>query len=370
MTATYTYLVADLRTNTILAELPLVNVSYEHALNTAGSFSASLKLGDKRIAQLDSEATTTPTRTAIYVDRNGEIVWGGIIWSRNYSSENSTLQLGGLSFESFGAKHHIRPSADYAQVDQLSIARDLWFRMSNLPGANIGVVLGTELSGRLRDRTYLGYELKPVLEAIEQLSQVNDGFDWRIHAYYDGAGLPAKRMEFGYPRFGKPAVETGFVFEYPGNVISYTWPEDGRASATHVYTVGSGQEYDMIITTATNSAWIAGGGARLEDVTTYKDVTRLSTLQAHAIRDLAERAPVPSVPELTVTAHGDPEFGTYGVGDGFKLEISDYRFPAKIDETTGDQISPGHTSEWRMTSIATSPGAGGQPEKIQLKLEK
>jgi hypothetical protein len=75
----YRYFVTDLVSNQVIAEIPFNGVSYERALKTAGSFSGSIPLLEET-QHLDLYNSTMPGKTGLYVVRNGECVWGGIIW--------------------------------------------------------------------------------------------------------------------------------------------------------------------------------------------------------------------------------------------------------------------------------------------------
>lgn len=96
----YRYFVTDLMTNQLLAELPFTGVSYGRALKGAGSFSGN-------IAVLDATAAaniydyTIPGRTALYVVRNDDCVWGGIIWSRSYTTSAKSVSVSASEFTSY-----------------------------------------------------------------------------------------------------------------------------------------------------------------------------------------------------------------------------------------------------------------------------
>jgi hypothetical protein len=100
LVAEYRYFVADLLSNAVIAELPFEGVSYERAIKGAGSFSGTVPVIDKTAA-LSLYENTLPGKTALYVVRNGLCVWGGIIWSRSYSSQNRDLSVTAAEFTSY-----------------------------------------------------------------------------------------------------------------------------------------------------------------------------------------------------------------------------------------------------------------------------
>lgn len=352
--ATYRYLFADLRTNKVLAELPLRTPHFELGLPRAGSFSATLPLGDSRIAARDPISATVPARTAVYVDRDGVLLWGGIIWTRRYRTSSKTLELAGAEFRSYFDHRQIIATTGFAATDQLTIARSLVSAAQAYTGGDIGITLGAEASGVLRDRTYNGYELKNVGEALTQLSEVENGFDFTVEVAYVN-DTPTKTLRLGYPRRGRRAPESGWLFDYPGNITDYEWPEDGTGMATTRRATGAGDQQGMLIAAAADSSLIDAGYPLLEASRAYGDVIIQTTLQAHANADLAATKQVLTIPTVTVRADLDPMIGTYIVGDDCRLRITDERFPAGID------------GFHRIVNIAVDPQDNG-PEKVVLTL--
>lgn len=96
----YRYFVTDLLTNDVLAEVPFTGVSYERAIKSAGSFSGSVPVLDKTSA-MDLYDNTMPGRTGLYIVRNNECVWGGVIWSRSYSVAEKSISVNAAEFTSY-----------------------------------------------------------------------------------------------------------------------------------------------------------------------------------------------------------------------------------------------------------------------------
>lgn len=99
----YRYFVTDILSNSLIAEIPFSGVSYERSLKSAGAFSGSIPVLDSTAA-MNLYDNTLPGRTALYVVRNDECVWGGIIWSRSYDVVGKTLSVQGSEFTSY--LHH------------------------------------------------------------------------------------------------------------------------------------------------------------------------------------------------------------------------------------------------------------------------
>ena len=72
--------------NSIIAELPLTAVSFDTQLNSIGSFTGELLLSGMDAAKLNIFNGTNPGQTCLYVDYNGQIIWGGVICCLLYTS--------------------------------------------------------------------------------------------------------------------------------------------------------------------------------------------------------------------------------------------------------------------------------------------
>lgn len=101
--ASYRYFAVNIVTNEILAEIPFSDVSFERGLKSAGSFSGTISVAPET-KNLNLYDNTMPGKTALYVTRNDICIWGGIIWSRDYSLVARTITINASEFTSY--LHH------------------------------------------------------------------------------------------------------------------------------------------------------------------------------------------------------------------------------------------------------------------------
>jgi hypothetical protein len=360
MTTTYRYIFADLLTNAVLAELPITGVAFNQQLNQAGTFQAHLLLSGINSFQYNVDASTIPGRTAIYVDRNGVIVWGGIIWGRDYNSSSQTLSITAREFESYFERRRITTDTVFANVDQLTVAQTLFNNAQSAPFGNIGVIVPTNTSGVLVDRIYYAYELKQVYGAVQDLSRALDGFDFNIQTSYSSGDI-IKTLVMGYPRIGTVYSSTdpsAVVFNFPaGNVVEYAYPEDGSIAANTIYGLGAGSNEGKLIATASDATKFADGWALLEDQANYSDTTDATLLSELAQGQVSALSYPPTTVKVVVPAYVDPVFGTYKIGDDARLMITDSRFPTGLDEIyriVGLNVQPGEDSPERVTITLTN----------------
>jgi hypothetical protein len=361
MTTTYRYLFADLLTNEIVAELPITGVSFTQQLNQAGAFSAHLLLSGVNTFGYNVDASTQPTRNAIYVDRNGVLVWGGVIWSRSYNSADQILSITAREFESYFEHRLISTTEAFTNADQLLIARTLIDNAQALPNGDIGVITNAETSGVLIDRVYYDYEYKNVYSAIQDLSKQDDGFDFNIKVEYDGVTFePKKTLVLGFPRTGN--VDSGVgdlqtpVFIFPaGNIVEYGYPEDGSIVSNNLYVTGAGSNEGKLRANAQDAASITAGFPLLDVTVSYSDITDQTVLNELALAQVQALATPPPIISVVVPAFVEPQFGTYAIGDDARLIIQDERFPQGLDAV------------YRIVGLNVLPGEDG-PERVTITL--
>lgn len=366
--ADWTYLLADLRTNTITAEIPLAGAKPGKKLGSSGGLSGSWALSSRWVGG-DPYSLTRPARTALYALRDGRPWWGGIVWTSRYDSRTRQIQLGASDWWSYFDHRKILPllgtdpavnvvaslATTYTGVDQNQIARNLLALAQSHTGGSLGVVADGTDSGVLRDRTYTGYELTDVGDALTKLSQLDGGPDimFDVSPTLDSQGRPVRIMRIGAPTLGQMGSPN--VFESGGNILSYTWPSDGTRMTTRAFAVGDGMEIGQLIAVSEDTARYDDGWPLLETDTSYSTVSVASTLQSHADADQAAAKLPVVVPTLVVRGDGrnargevvGPAIGDYAPGDDARVVIQDGFFAVGIDTTmriVGIDVDPGDGS--------------------------
>lgn len=334
--ADYRFLGADLRTGAILGELPLSGVRYGRVLNGAGRASGSMSLAHRTTTGTRLSpaylAATAPGRTGLWVERDGVLMWGGVIWARDYNDGRLTIEAAELW--SYFHRRRLGTTKTYSATDQLDIVRDLIDYAQSQPGGDIRIDVVTTDSGVVRDRTYYGYERQVIGTLVEQLAAVNDGFDFSIDVAWTPGGELGATLNFGYPQRGRRATVTGIVFEPGRNIGSYRWPEDASRQANVIVGVGAGEGDAMLGVTVEAGSVLDIGYPRLTDVISHKDVRVLSTLTGHANAALsARRFPIVNPTMIDVQVDSDPPLGSWIMGDEcrFRVDVDDERFPDGLD---------------------------------------
>jgi hypothetical protein len=348
-------------------------VSFTSVLNGAGTLSGSLLVTDKTQTYLNIWGATQPARTALYVERFSDggtptLVWGGIVWARDYNSTTQHITLNASEFESYFDKRKIiavsgtTGSQVYKNADPLLIARTLIQNAQLAPAttnSNIGVITGSELSGTTVSKTYFDAELKSVLAAVQDLSHAStSGFDFKIVVAYDGAFNPTKTLKIGYPRLGtaySTSNATAPVMEFPGNVIEYTLLEDGTLAANFIFAVGVGNGQGKLNRYSSDPTQWTAGWPLLEAATNYGDVSSQSLLDNLALGQLNAVKNPPISLKIIYPPYVDPILGSYSLGDDVRIRINDDR-AGQVDDY------------YRIVSISVVPGENNTGERATLTL--
>ena len=162
--AVYRYFTTDLLTNQVLAEIPFKGVSFERSIKAAGSFGGNIPVIPET-ASMDLYNSTMPGKTGLYVVRDSECVWGGIIWNRNYNVVDRELSVSASEFTSYF--YH----------------RNIWKTWTHDFGATI-VASGGTLTGTLEALEYdfpVGSSVRLIFPEVS---------DFQYNAYYTIASSP------------------------------------------------------------------------------------------------------------------------------------------------------------------------------------
>jgi hypothetical protein len=146
------------------------------------------------------------------------------------------------------------------------------------------------------------------------------------------------------------------VFEFPaGNVVEYSYPEDGTVAANLIYVVGAGSNEGKQILTATDTVRLGQGWPLLEDSANFADITDVTLLSKLASGQVAAVSYPPTTMKLVAPPFESPQLGTYKIGDDVRIRILDDRFPNGLDAI------------YRIVSLNLTAGENG-PERVTLTL--
>ncbi|MFJ7267245.1 hypothetical protein ACIQV3_11370 [Streptomyces sp. NPDC099050] len=358
----YRVLLCDLRTDRLIDVLPMRDVTLDDYIGKTGRLTAMIPIPNRALADR-ARAALLPGRTAVWVQRGADIIWGGILWTHHLASDSrgmlsARIQVG--AWESYLYGRTLFDTYTAAQVDQAEIVRHLIDYVQQTPGGDIGITYDYTRHRVLRDRTYLRYDHARVGDLIDDLAAVENGFEWRIASYRSASGLRAKQLQLGHPVIRTGAADV--VLDHPGHIVSYAWPADATQLATAWQSRGAATNGNqasasvpLMSPVEVAADHIAAGWPRLDGTSDYATADQQTTLDAHARADAAAALTAVTIPEITIRLDHVSTLAL--IGTTVRVRIRDLWHPETLD------------ARFRVVGLSITPPARDQPETATLYLE-
>ena len=308
MPAQFRALIATVTAPTVfIAELPITGLQYQTAINAPATATVEMPL------DAPGAPTIAAGSTVLWIERNDALVFGGVIWAVAGDAGQNTATVSAGDFLTYLQRRTIRTTQTFTNADQLDVARAIVDYANAVPDAlNIIGTAGTNTSGVNISRTFPSWERKNVGAAIEQLADVNNGFDFVLELTYQG-NTPTVELVLTSPNTGNP---TDHVFDLQANIETLSFTADATQLATQVDALGSGEGPDKLVATATQAS---SAYALTQTTIAFSDIAGATLLGTHADRQLAlRRAPITAV-SAVIRPDVDPLPGTYAAGDIVEL---------------------------------------------------
>lgn len=369
-TGTFTQAGTATAPNRIISELPFTGVNFSSQLNSVGTFQGHVLLSGLNATTANVFDGTLPAKTILWVLYTNPItfttnpVWSGVIWAREYDSASQTLSISAQEMMSVYNRRRISTTKTYSTfTDPAVIARQLLQYTEGLSHGNTGLTYNTTTTVYSTKNVYEGYQLKSVYSAIKDLAA--RFFDFKIQPYWN----PTYGFLYNIFIIGVGSNYTASdspIFQFPGNVIEYKFPEDGSGTVNKLYGLGYGDNttkfeaiaYDPTLIGSSTSQPLTATWPLLEDSTSYTDipdntlVTDLTKGQLNAI------SYPPTTVEIVIAPYVDPYYSIdFFVGDEARVNIKDDFFPGGLDTIL------------RIVAVTVNPGEAG-PSRVTLTLTR
>jgi hypothetical protein len=377
----YRAIFCDLLTDRTIDVLPLTQVSFDDYIGKPGSLDGTVPLPNSALAA--RARRMQEGRTAVYVERDGELWWGGIIWTRTLQSDDQgvlTLGLQAATFDSYAGRRIIRPlpqlgkkTLEFDNADQFDIVRGLWDYMKQTPGGDVLVSYDTGESGVLTSAVWNDGDETVVSDAIDQLAGTDTGFEYHVVVYRDpDTGQRVRRLQFGRvdPADTSPTAKVAkiradgadLLFDQPGGILTYSLPYDGtrggtaaRARGADISSDSSTESGPIISGEVVATDLITGGYPRVDLSSDHGTVTDPNLLGPLATAELAVARGSVMIPDITVRLDDlvPPEM----LGRTARVRIRDAWFAEGLD------------ARYRIIGVKVTPPERGTPETAELFLE-
>lgn len=333
-----TYLLYDIMSGQFLGDIPFEQVSFSQQLNDAGRWQGVLTIEDPRVQALAWEPATRPGRTALYVEANGVLVWGGIIWTRRYTRSERKLRVGANDFWSYFNSRAQAKDYSYQWVypvteDPMVIAQTVMndalastgsgFASGNVLSLAVNVH-GTTASQDWVSMSYPYTELQTVEMIVTQLQQMGYGvgFDFLSNCAWDSSHIPTQSIDLWYPRAGRLAAESFLTID-TASAADWEWPEDATQTGNQVYETSTSMGSILVIQGYTPA--LTAGYPLLEQLIMHPDINSTPVVQVVldqvAQADISLYAYPITAPTVTLPMFGDPAIGDFTIGDDVRFMI-------------------------------------------------
>uniref|UniRef100_A0AAU2V6W2 Minor tail protein n=1 Tax=Streptomyces sp. NBC_00003 TaxID=2903608 RepID=A0AAU2V6W2_9ACTN len=318
----YRYLAQHALTGELIAsDLPLTDVEFGPQLNGPGSLTAKL---EPRFARSLPEVADEGN-VCLYVERDGFLRWGGLLWQA--TPQNRTLSLEAAGWSSYlQHRHDIHGELDgrgpYVNADPCRVIRDIWAYAQSLPDGDLGVQVDAATStakvGTPAEPYRFNWWEDPVLgNAIDDLVKANDSPDYTCDTAWGPDDTIVRRLRLAYPRLG--ARRTDISFASGINIIDA--PPVTRSADEYAQTViatgaGEGRAKGRVIDS------VRDGRLRLEHVLDLPDVKGTDILAQRARAERIRRQTRGSVDQIRIRPdHPAAPLGSWQVGDDVQVAV-------------------------------------------------
>lgn len=383
---TYTYLIADL-TNTPVSGANLIGelrgiygIYIDKNLSKPGNMTFSMRIDSPLMSSDDIEYLTRPGMRKIWVYRDSNLAWSGIIWSRTYQSNGRVLNCTAQTTDSYLARVIFPFNYTDFQFPH-NLILDIW--------AQIPTIVGTYFVGQYpRDwalpalqtgfgagntLTVDGYQA-PFLDSLVATC-VKWGGEYRVQS--SAFGSLNGRWDYVEVGMWTPPPSGNFtvglwpqnkrtVIQYPGSITDYWWPESlgtSAGGASSLYMVGKGTTKANTPFALINNILPTGMVSTSRRILDESITNQVALTQAATNIAPAFQQPITNPTFVLDASHNDislpPSSSGLDVGDYFDYVIADplrWTFGAK------------RYAQARVAGWVLKPPASDSPEQFGVSI--
>lgn len=302
--------------------LPLTGMEYGPEMSGPGALSGMLS--PRLVAS--NPTLADPGTTEIYVESEGQMEWGGLIW--DVRAVGSEYRIEAASWSSYLMKrwdldgeHGGR--GPYVNADRCDVIRNIWEYAQSIPDGDLGVVVDSTTStskvGTPADVWHSNWwETSSSLgDQIDSLVSDQGTPEYTCTTSWNASKTDViKRITLGWPRLGTRRRDIEFssgvnIIEEPEKAIS------GDDYAQVVIGTGSGDGSAKL----RQISAVRNGRLRLEAAAAWPDIRGNDVLKDRVTKERTARQTLGSVEQVTIRDTPAARFGSWQVGDDVYTRI-------------------------------------------------
>ncbi|MFF3378117.1 hypothetical protein ACFYXF_34840 [Streptomyces sp. NPDC002680] len=351
----YRYLTTDALTDKVLAwDLPLTGVEFGPALSATGSLTGAV---EPRLAHL-VRSQLEPGNTKIYAERDGRLLWGGLIWRADPEGQQLNIEASGWGsypYRRYDVHGQLNARGPYTHADPCEVIRDVWAYCQETPDGRLGIQVDDTTSkvtvGTPADPYRIDWWDTPSLgDVVADMAAVEGGPEWTEEAAWHN-GTPQGRIRIGWPRLGRR--RTDIHFESGVNIVKAVpveYDADNLAQVVIALGAGEGRNRRRAVDA------VRDGRLRLEHLLDVPGEKANDRLAARARQERVSRQVIGEVTEITVRDHPAARYGSWQTGDDVRVRVHDQW--TDLDA-------------WcRIVGWQIRPASGEDPEQAVLQLQR
>lgn len=301
--------------------LPVTDLEYGPELSGPGELRG--RLSPRLLAT--NPTLADPGNTLIYVESEGQLEWGGIVWDVRTQGDVYSIEAASWSsylMKRFDLHGEHGGRGPYTYADRCQVIRNIWTYAQEQPDGNLGVTVDATTStskiGTPDDVHHsYWYEQKSLGDQVDELVSDQGTPEYTCVTSWNPAKTDVvKRIKLGWPRLG--ARRTDIEFSSGVNIIED--PEEVRSGDDYAQVVIGTGAGDGSAKLRQVSA-VRNGRLRLEATEAFPEVNGNDVLKARTEWARAWRQSLGRVE--TITLHDTPAapFGSWQVGDDVYTRI-------------------------------------------------
>lgn len=369
----------------LLAELPVNDLKFTKTLNGVGPWSGYLNVEDLGMRKAPWKKATKVNKTAMWVDIDGVLVYGGPTTGQDYTMSTGHADLTGGDFCGYMSQRvgefdyeleggYTDPEGHHwpTGAPALSIAYYVLLHVLEEEGSiNVGVAK-VSYGGTAPESDWVSIQLRltqlqAVASVISQMEEYGQkiGIDYACDVAYNDEGEFTATITLSYPTRGEESTTTTIDL---ANTLSFTYPEDGTEQVNRVWQAGSSQIYRLARKYTPSTA--DEGYPVLEAVDSHPsqeetgETPTAANLARYAAGYLSQKVQPAVSPVLKLPMFGQPSITEIDVGQRVRLtSIPTVGDLPDTDPRFDDQESLEELEEspFRITRIDASVPDEGEP---------
>lgn len=314
----YRAIITNFKTGAITSEAPVISLSATNELNGAGAITFTVPLVYAPAIEtsltvdhsgLQSVENYAPAKSAVFIERDGVILFGGIVWglpSIDIATETVSVSCAGML--SYLRRRLVRTDLSVSSADQDTIAAEV---VARADGVAIDSV--TNATGVTRDFYVYGSDQLTVEQALMKLATADNGFDFYFTHSRSGNTITSS-FRTQYPASGRA---TNSVIE-SHQCSSFRVEHDGGSMANVVDARGALVGENTIVETVADTA-VTATTPQLDGKVYVDAVTDRSLLREIAQRTLKRTAQKITRVSLTKSPDEGIALNSYLIGDRVRV---------------------------------------------------